>query len=185
MRNFLFLIFFAFLFVFAGGLLDNVQAALNDNCDTNSDCAGYACRGDLKPGDLEKKGRCVGPCTKNDDCNAFINQAPVNWEAAKCLGDAGKPANCIELPAKQLPKGPQTGKELLELVKAITDWIFAIFLLTAVIFIILAAFQFLTGGGDPGKLAEARNKLIYAAVAIAVALLARGIPVVVKNIVGV
>ncbi|MEK7510330.1 MAG: hypothetical protein AAB567_02080 [Patescibacteria group bacterium] len=88
-------------------------------------------------------------------------------------------------PGQELPEGPQTGRQLLELVKAITDWIFVVFLLTAVIFIILAAFQFLTGGGDPGKLAEARNKLIYAAVAIAVALMARGIPVVVKNIVGV
>ncbi|GEM_PF-1932742 len=75
-----------------------------------------------------------------------------------------------------IPEGPQTGGEFVTVIEAITDWIFIILLVMAVIFILLAAFQFISGGGDPKAVAEARTKLIWAAVGIAVALLARGIP---------
>lgn len=90
-----------------------------------------------------------------------------------------------ETPTQTIPAGPQTGQELITLLQVVTDWIFVIFLIVAVIFIILAAFQFLTGGGDPAAIAQARTKLIYAAVAIAVAVASRGLVAVVTNIVGV
>ncbi len=86
-------------------------------------------------------------------------------------------------PEENLPEGPKTGAELLKIIDNITDWIFVIFLAVAVIIILFVAFQFLTGGGDPGKVTEARTKLIYAAVAIAVALLAGGFGLVIQNII--
>ncbi|MCH7604916.1 hypothetical protein IID24_02935 [Patescibacteria group bacterium] len=89
-----------------------------------------------------------------------------------------------ETPTQVIPPGPETGQELVSLLRIITNWIFVLFLIVAVIFIILAAFQFLTGGGDPAAIAQARTKLIYAGVGIAVAIASRGLVAVVTNIVG-
>ena len=90
----------------------------------------------------------------------------------------------MELPAGQLAKGPQTGLALLDLVDVTTNWVFAIFVVLSIIFVLLAAFQFVTGGGDAKKIEEARQKLIWAAVGIIIALLAKGIVPVVRSIVG-
>jgi len=51
-------------------------------------------------------------------------------------------------------------------------------------FILYAAFIYLTAGGDPEKVKTASNQLIYAAVAIAVALVAQGIRFIVAQLVG-
>lgn len=55
-----------------------------------------------------------------------------------------------------------------------------VFYIVAAIFIIIAAFKYLTAQGDPEKVGEARQMVIYAVIAIAVALLA----LVIDNIVG-
>lgn len=58
--------------------------------------------------------------------------------------------------------------------KTVANWIFSIFLIVAVIYIILAAFKYLTSrGGESVK--DAHKMLVYAAVAIAIAILAPGI----------
>ena len=75
---------------------------------------------------------------------------------------------------------PQTGQELLDRVETIGNWVFAFFLAVSVIFIVMAAFKFVTGG--PEGVSEARQKLIFAAVGIAVALLATGIDDILRNI---
>jgi len=69
--------------------------------------------------------------------------------------------------------------------RVLTDWLFVILTVVAVIFIVLAGLQFITGGGDPAALSAARTKLIWAAVGILVALLARGLPAAIQNLVGV
>jgi len=53
----------------------------------------------------------------------------------------------------------------------------------SIIYIVLAAFQFVTGGGDPEQVKGARQKLIYAAMGIAIALIAAGFPAVLRTIV--
>ena len=93
---------------------------------------------------------------------------------------------------EQLPEGfeeglpviARTGGQAVEAVTAITNWLFVILSIAAVIFIVLAGLEFITGGGDPEKIASARMKLMYAAVGIAVALLARAIPFVIASIIG-
>jgi len=87
-------------------------------------------------------------------------------------------------PGGGFSEGFQSGAELLGVVRGVTNWLFAILLIFAVIYIVLATFQFLTGGGDPQAVAQARTKLIYAAIAVIVASLARAIPEVVSRIVG-
>lgn len=83
-----------------------------------------------------------------------------------------------------IPDGPQTGNDFISLVEGITNWIFALLLVVAVIFIVLAGFQFIVGGGDPQAVAQARTKLIWAVVGILVAVLARGIPVAIRSLIG-
>ena len=90
-----------------------------------------------------------------------------------------------ESPTKKLPEGPTTGAELMQTITTIADWIFALLLIFATIFIVLAGFQFVTAGGDPGAVSQARTKLLYAAVGVAVAVVAKGIPVAVRHIIGV
>ena len=87
-------------------------------------------------------------------------------------------------PTQSIPTGITTAQGFIDLLSIITDWIFVILLVVAVIFIVLAGFQFITGGGDPAAVSMARTKLIYAAVGVGVALLARGLPAAVSNIVG-
>jgi protein-S-isoprenylcysteine O-methyltransferase Ste14 len=77
--------------------------------------------------------------------------------------------------------GPSTVGGLVDLIRQIVRWIYIIFFIIAVLMIIMAAFTYLTAGGDAEKVATAKNRLIYAAVAIAVALLAVGFEVIVRN----
>ncbi|MBI2123769.1 MAG: hypothetical protein HYU04_00820 [Candidatus Wildermuthbacteria bacterium] len=171
--------------------------------------AQYTCKGVLgAPGNTDRddpatpgieNGKCGGPCEVVADCAAFTS-APFSWAAVKCTGSAAvaddpatttvneaKPAVpgvCLELPANQLSTGPQSGLALLDLVDVATNWVFAIFVVLSIIFVLLAAFQFVTAGGEAAKVGEARQKLIWAAVGIIVALLAKGIVPVIKAIVG-
>jgi hypothetical protein len=66
----------------------------------------------------------------------------------------------------------------------IQNWMFTFLLAIAVIFIIGAAFVFLSSAGDPKKVEQAKNTIIYAVVAIIVAFLARAIVGIVVKILG-
>ncbi len=85
--------------------------------------------------------------------------------------------------AAYTPEGPSEGDvDVLQIIRNIVNWVFAIFLALSALFIILAAFQFLTAGGDSTKVSAARDKLLMAAVGIAVAMLSRAITPIVRNI---
>ena len=58
-------------------------------------------------------------------------------------------------------------------INKIASWVFGFFLALVIIFIVYAAFLFLTSGGDDEKVKTAKNYVIYAVIALAVALLAR------------
>ena len=77
-----------------------------------------------------------------------------------------------------------SGADLVKTIQGIADWIFVALLVAATIFIVLAAFQFVTSGGDPTANSEARRKLLYAAIGIIVATLAKGIPIAIRSITG-
>jgi len=84
----------------------------------------------------------------------------------------------------EIPTGVTSGEAFLNLIDNIIDWIFVIVLLGGVVFIVLAGWQFISGGGDPQTLSQARNKLLWGAVGIMVAVLARGLVTAVKSIIG-
>lgn len=89
----------------------------------------------------------------------------------------------------QLPDTPggltdRTGGGVLKLIETIATWIAVIFFAVAVIFIIIAAFGYLTSGGDAEKVASAKNKIVFVIVAIVVAALAFAVPRLVFNVLG-
>ena len=92
--------------------------------------------------------------------------------AQEDIGELGFPTNV-----------PKTGVDLVERIGDIGNWIFAIFLAISLIYIVLAAFQFVTGGGQPEQISAARQKLIYATVGIAIALLAAGFDDILRSII--
>ncbi len=77
--------------------------------------------------------------------------------------------------------GPTTVGGLVDIITYIVRWTYIIFFIIAVMFIILAAFSYLTAGGDAEKVAVAKNRIIYAMVAILVALLAVGFEIIIRN----
>ena len=82
------------------------------------------------------------------------------------------------------PTGPTTVQGLINVLDNVINLIFTSLIIFSVIFIILAAFQFVTAGGDPAGVLQARQKLIWAAVGIIVALIARALPNVIKTGIG-
>ena len=82
-----------------------------------------------------------------------------------------------------IPNNITSGAQFVGLLRNITNWIFVVLMVASVIFIVLAAWQFVAGGGEPQQVSQARQKLLYAAIGIIVALLARGIVAAIINIV--
>jgi len=75
-------------------------------------------------------------------------------------------------------------EDILRILNTLINWIFTILLTVAVLFIIMAAFAYLGSAGDVEKVQSAQNKLIYAAVAIGVGLIAKGVEFIVRQLVG-
>lgn len=86
------------------------------------------------------------------------------------LGPLAAQATIANLPIPQV--GPGTVGGIVNLVRAIVQWLYIIFFILAVLFILWAAILYLTAAGDPEKVGKAKNLLIYAVVAIIVAFLA-------------
>jgi drug/metabolite transporter (DMT)-like permease len=67
----------------------------------------------------------------------------------------------------------------------VTDYIFIVLIAVVMIFVIMGAFNILMSNGDPEKVKTGQNYIVYAAAGLAVALLARAVPALVKTIMGV
>jgi len=71
--------------------------------------------------------------------------------------------------------------DIFRILAKITQYVYTIFFIVAVIYILMAAFSFLNAQGSPEKIQKARNALLWALVAIAVALISGGIAQIIKN----
>jgi len=72
---------------------------------------------------------------------------------------------------------------LLDSVYTVSDWLFIIFIALTLIIFGIAGYIFLFSGGDPQKNSKAQKFLIYGAVAIALVILSKIIPAIIKAIV--
>ncbi|TSC56926.1 MAG: hypothetical protein Greene071421_436 [Parcubacteria group bacterium Greene0714_21] len=68
------------------------------------------------------------------------------------------------------------------LINKAANLIFTGLLIVSTFFILIAAFQFVTGGGNAEALEKARAMLIWAVVGIAVAFLAKGLPTIIFGV---
>ena len=101
----------------------------------------------------------------------------------------GPSAIALALPAVALAYTPSTVPQanvgslddVLSVLCSVFTWAFYFLIVLAVIFVIVAAFKYLTAAGDPEKVKAAGSTLLYAAIAIGVALLARAVPLIVGN----
>jgi len=105
--------------------------------------------------------------TKCTDADAFTDDGTQHTQRKDCLAPNEWGMIC-----------------LLNTLYGVTNWIFAALVAVAGILVILGAFNIVTAGGSSDKVASGRNYIIYAAVGLAVGLLARAIPAIVRMIVG-
>ncbi len=99
--------------------------------------------------------------------------------SAQVIPPAG-PAVPSNVPQGQI----QSLQDVLNTVCIVFSWMFYFLIALAVVFIIVAAFKYLTAGGDAEKVKGAGQTLLYAAIAVGVALLARAIPLIVASFLG-
>ena len=76
---------------------------------------------------------------------------------------------------------PQT--DVMVVLDSITDWLFALLLIVAVIAIIIAGYYFITAQGDPDKVSKARNFVLYAVIGVLVGFIAKGLVALVGRVV--
>jgi len=74
---------------------------------------------------------------------------------------------------------------VLDAVYTATDWAFTILIVVVGLLIIWGAFEIVTAAGTPEKVGSGRNKILYALIGFAVALLAKALPSIVQALLGV
>lgn len=89
------------------------------------------------------------------------------------------------LPLIILAQGTAPTVDIWDALDSIVNWLFGILIVVAIIFFVIAAFQFVTGGGDPEKVDSARKMVLYGIVGLIVAIFARGLVPFVCNVFGV
>ena len=83
----------------------------------------------------------------------------------------------------QVPTPPvETESELQTFMCSIISWFFWIVLVISVIMVLYSAFTYVTAGDNQEKTSKARKTLTYAAIGIAVAIIAAGVPAIVSSI---
>lgn len=90
----------------------------------------------------------------------------------------------LALAQGQLPQAPFQNVSGFQnfICTVIVGWMFTFLIVLTVVFVLVAAYKYLTAAGDPEKVKSASHMLIYAAVAIVVALFARGLPLIIGSL---
>ncbi len=73
---------------------------------------------------------------------------------------------------------------IVNIITEIVKWTYTIFFIVAVFMILMAAYTYLTAQADPEKIKNATKQITWAAVAIAVALIAVSVNLIVKQFIG-
>ena len=88
--------------------------------------------------------------------------------------------------AQNLPTVPITSYQGLKssVLCKVAGAMFDVCMALTVIFVVFAAYKYLTSSGDPEKVRSATKTFTYAAVAVVVALLAKNLPAIIASIFG-
>ena len=79
------------------------------------------------------------------------------------------------------PVIPKQGTDLKGLIDSIANWATGLLIALSVLFVIYAAFLYLTAAGNEDQVKSAKNIIIYAVIAIVIALLSQLVTGVVKQ----
>lgn len=101
----------------------------------------------------------------------------VKSSLSGCLADAGTTGGTGGSTSISTISG------LLAKLDQISTWVFQGLLIIAGIFLIIAGYFFVTGGGEPEKVNKARQMLINALIGVAIAVGAKGLVMLVQNMV--
>lgn len=91
------------------------------------------------------------------------------------------PARALAAPM-QLPTDVQSPDDFVDILTNIASWVFTFAIITSVFMVLYAAYLFLTSAGDPERTKQARDTILYAAIGIAIALVAAGFPFIVSGL---
>lgn len=91
--------------------------------------------------------------------------------------------------AQQIPKSnggiplisPDPQFNISLFVANVLSWAFGLLIVIAVLFVLYAAFLYLTAGGDEEKIKQAKNYIIYAVVALVVGAISQALIAIVNN----
>lgn len=73
------------------------------------------------------------------------------------------------------------GKDIPTLISTIATWLLGIGTVLATIVVLWAALLFMTSGGNPARVTQARQTLWYAIIGLAVLMLASGVALLIQN----
>ena len=108
-----------------------------------------------------------------------INSVYVGAVLAAPLGGGGGSLG-FEEPTKPIT----TAGQVTEVINRVASFLFAVFIALAVVFLIVAALFYLTAAGNEEQVKKAKNILVYAIVAIVIALIAGGVTTFIGDILG-
>lgn len=66
-------------------------------------------------------------------------------------------------------------EDVISLIEKVANWMYGILLALAVVFILMAAYNFMFSGGSEQSVSKAKSQLLYTLIAIVIASISRGI----------
>lgn len=73
---------------------------------------------------------------------------------------------------------------LLGTINYAVNWVFTFMIALTIVFVLLGAFQILTAAGSDEKIQKGKNYIMFAAIGLALALMARAVPAIVRYVAG-
>ena len=91
----------------------------------------------------------------------------------------------INTPSSNTPPPPiTTVSGLVNLMCNVFGWMFYILIALSIIMVVIAGFNYVTAGDNSEKVSKATKMILYAAIGVAAALLAKAIPLIVASFLG-
>jgi hypothetical protein len=108
------------------------------------------------------------------------------FEAASQAAPGGTGgANTFPTPPVNIPQGVLTSTTgISNFFCTIVDWVFWGLIVLAVVMFLVGGYRYVTSGGEAERVSKANRTLLYAAIAVAVALIAAGIPSLINTFLG-
>jgi Type IV secretion system pilin len=88
-------------------------------------------------------------------------------------------------PPVGIPTGPIQGTgDVVNIFCTAIQWIFWLLIVLSVIMFLVGGYRYVTAAGEAERVSKANKTLLYAAIAVAVAVIAAGIPALVSSFIG-